>query len=168
MTKRKWEALSQSVDPGALRKLHTRLLWELAVRLRSPKDLMEAEQTIKAGREAWKRIKKTPARKKQNYRDWQALSDALEMGESVCAKMAGKKEGGGYARLMKAWLQLNDMSDIATSTRAWMRAVRKDQLAIEAWRNSLPPEQRMKLTHPLTILKHWKKASQRPNQAEMP
>ena len=139
-----------------MQELENKMLWQRVVQQTYPKVSIAARDVIEAGRQAWERIKKSRPQR-QNWRDWQQLSDAMEVGEAMAKQIAGKAEGGAYARSMQAWLKLNGMDDIATSTRAWMREVRKHQTEIDAWRNSLLPEQKMKMNHPRTILEYWKR-----------
>jgi hypothetical protein len=122
-----------------------------------------ARATVDAGRMAWERIKSS-SRQRQSYYDWAQVSQALQIAEDECTKMAGKAQGGAYARLMAAWLRLHDMDDISWAVRSWLREIRKHQTEIDIFRNSMPPEQKMKLNHPRTILQHWK--ASRPNTPE--
>jgi hypothetical protein len=112
---------------------------------------------VQAGAAAWERVKTL---KHASFYDWLAVSDALEIGERICIELAGKATGGAYSRFLAAWLDENHMSDITRSTRGLLRDIRKDQTAIEQWRNSLSPERRAKLSHPKTILDAWKAAQQ--------
>ncbi len=161
-SKRDYDLFVSFSDAGLLRKTKTEMFWKQVVQKAYPKVPIAARDTIEAGREAWDRIRKS-GRQRQNYRDWQQLSDAIEVGEFMATQIAGKAEGGAYARLMQAWLKLNGMDDIATSTRTYMRQVREHAAEIEAWRNSLLPEQKMKMNNPKTILEHferWRKQKQ--------
>ncbi|SRR6266498_3051632 len=115
-----------------------------------------AEATIEAGQSAWKRIKGS-SRQRQSYFDWAAVSVALELGEAHCRELAGgMTKGGTYSRLIGTWLRLHDFNDITPAVRSWLREIRNNQTPIDAWRNSLPLEQRIRLNHPRTILEHWK------------
>jgi hypothetical protein len=166
MPKKNWDDI---FDPRLLRKAQLGMLWARSISQTYPKIPIAARDTIKAGIEAWHRIKSS-SRQRQSYHDWRALNDAMEIGETVCQQIAGKDQGGAYNRLIGAWLKQNDMDDLPTSTRTLMRHVRKHQTGIEAWRNELPPEQKMKMNHPRTIWKHYneRKAAQQQSREPTP
>jgi DNA-binding CsgD family transcriptional regulator len=133
-------------------------MWTIKIRKKSTGLSTGTQQIVEAGRNAWLRIKSS-SRMRQNYRDWQAVSDALQIGEDLAQELAGGTDrGGAYSRLVGAWLRENEMSDITPAVRAWCREIRRNQIEIEAWRNSLPADQRAKLNHPRTVLEHWKRA----------
>jgi hypothetical protein len=122
-------------------------------------------QGVAFGVEAWRGFET----KKLTWHDWAKISQSLEIGEAVCAEAAGKSEGGKYGRLYSKWLEANGLDNIANSIRTWLREIRHHQSEIDAWRNNLPLEQRVRLNHPKTVLQAWKKykASQRPNPESM-
>jgi hypothetical protein len=95
--------------------------------------------------------------KKLTWFDWAKISQSLEIGEAICAEAAGKSEGGKYARLLSGWLKENGLNTVDDSIRSWLREIRRHQSEIDAWRNSLPIEQRVKMNHPKNVLKAWRK-----------
>jgi hypothetical protein len=110
-------------------------------------------QGVAQGAEAWS----TFETKRMTWWDWMQVSDALSIGESICAEASGgQNRGGKYIRLYGKWLEENGLDNIAKTVRAWLREIRQHQTEIDAWRNSLPIEQRMKMQHPRTVLRKWK------------
>jgi hypothetical protein len=166
----------KKTDPEFLRFLllatknltETKKIWADMVLQKSKTLPTSSKHVVTAGRKAWHRIKGS-SRMRQNYRDWQAVSDALQVGEDMCIELAGGTDRGGrYSRLVGMWLRTNGMFDISPAVRAWCREMRRNQAAIDSWRNSLPTERRAKLNHPRTILEHWHKykTSQQSNPPE--
>jgi hypothetical protein len=157
--------LKERLTPDQMRSLIASMWWYQ--RISEWNMPLPARVTLQAGQEAWARIKSSP-RQRQNWRDWQALSDCFEVLEATCAKHAGKAEGGAYARLLAACLHLNGLDDLDRATRGVLRKLRRHQSEIEIWRNSLPPEERMKLNNPRTVWEHWRKSQQRPEPEPNP
>jgi Sigma-70, region 4 len=152
------QAIEKLENPPGHRFRLLRHLWTRKIRGKSTGLSTATQQIVESGRNAWHRIKSS-SRMRQNYRDWQAVSDALQIGEDLAQELAGGTDrGGAYSRLVGAWFRENEMSDITSAVRAWCREIRRNQIEIEAWRNSLPAEQRAKLNHPRTVLEHWKRA----------
>jgi hypothetical protein len=162
---KKIKAATTVYPPGVVRLPRTVEWWAMQIQRRSASLPLASQNVIEAGRKAWKRIKSS-SRQRQNYHDWQQVSEALAVGENLAMDLAGKTDqGGAYARLIGAWLRLNKMADIAPAVRAWCREVRRNQAEIDTWRNALPLERRVKMNHPRTLLDHWKKAPKQPKQS---
>jgi hypothetical protein len=111
-------------------------------------------QGVAIGAETWR----TFDTKKMRWHDWLKIREALEVGEKLCAEAAGKSEGGRYNRMYSKWLQDNGLHNVANTIRAWLREIRRHQSQIDAWRNSLPIEDRVRWNHPKIVLRNWRKS----------
>jgi hypothetical protein len=115
---------------------------------------------IDAGRYAWKRLETV---KRQNFREWQMVAEALAIGEKMCAELAGGTQGGKYSRIYSAWLRTNGLAGIDRGDRSRLKYYREHAGDIDAWRNSLPEDKRRRINHPRSVIRGyriWKAAQQ--------
>jgi len=116
----------------------------------------QLDRRVQDGTEAWKRIK---AADLVNFYDWLQVAEALEIGQEACMVEArkDKPEGGAYARLFKDWLERNGFNDMDQGARQRALAVLRNRASIEEWRATLEPVARLRVNHPQSVLRGWKK-----------
>ena len=66
--------------------------------------------------------------------------------------------GHGYVQALNSWLLDNRLS-LSPADRAKLFTVMEILPAIEAWRLTLPEAQRLRLNHPATVLRNYRKST---------
>ena len=121
---------------------------------RSPED---RETHIKRGQEAWRRhIHKGDA----TWNDWMAIGDALLIGRQDAVAAAEANHGSRYNSEFDSWLARYHFDDIDQGDRSRLIEVINNLSAIEAWRATLTRTARLRLSHPSSVLRKWKAASE--------
>jgi Sigma-70, region 4 len=127
-------------------------IWTMQIKEKSKELPSISRQVIEQGQEAWKHIRSLTRQQTASYRYWQAVNDALEVGERLCTELTGEtspsNRGGRYTPLMSAWLNITGFSDVPHSDRTWLKKIRQNQADVETFRSSLPPDERAKLSRP--------------------
>jgi len=116
----------------------------------------DADKVGKAGQAAMARLKKD-----KTWGDWLLVGEALEMGRTVAMNAAGtnRPEGRAYTEIFSQWLKHYKL-DLDPSARSKIFTVMAHRVEIEAWRATLGQTKRLELNHPVTVLRHWQKATQ--------
>jgi hypothetical protein len=128
----------------------------------------QLDRRVQDGTEAWKRIK---AADLVNFYDWLQVAEAFEIGQEACMAEARKDEpeGGAYARLFNGWLERNGFDDLDQGARQRALAVLRNRASIEEWRSTLEPVARLRVNHPQSVLRGWKKwLAQQQQQSQEP
>jgi len=116
----------------------------------------DADRIGKAGQAAFKRLKRD-----KNWGDWMIVGEALVMGRTVAmnAAQTNRPEGRAYTEIFSQYIKHYGLADIDKSARSKIFYVMAHKPEIEAWRVTLTPLQRLELNHPVTVLRHWQKAT---------
>ena len=111
--------------------------------------------TIARGQDALKRLEHA------TWPDWCAVGNALAAGRTIVMLQVGANapQGPRYRKRMGEWLRCHGFDRIDKSDRARLLEVADSLIAINAWRDGLPPEQQLRLNSPATVLRAWKRAS---------
>jgi hypothetical protein len=121
---------------------------------RSPED---RETHIKWGQEAWRRhIHKGDA----TWNDWMAIGNALLIGRQDAVAAAETNHGSRYNSEFDSWLARYHFDDIDQGDRSRLIEVINNLSAIEAWRATLTRTARLRLSHPSSVLRKWKAATE--------
>jgi hypothetical protein len=91
----------------------------------------------------------------RTWEDWLKISNALQVGEKICAEAAGGHEGGRYNRIYNAWLLQQGFNAIPQSVRSYLKTLREDRIGVEQYRMWLDDEKRLRLNHPEKVLKGY-------------
>src|SRR5258708_40351244 len=70
---------------------------------------------------------------------------------------SARSERVGYRAALSSWFFDNRLN-LSPTDRAMLFKVREIRRAVEAWRETLPPMRRLRMNHPGTVLKNYKKA----------
>lgn len=113
----------------------------------------------RAGQLAWGQLKKS-----KDWNLWLVVGEAMSTGRTMAMKGAGtnKPEGRGYNELFSQWLNRYKLNEIDKVTRSHLLLVMENKIEIEEYRATLTLTERMRLNHPSTMLRHWRKATQVP------
>lgn len=124
------------------------------------------EAVGKAMMQAWKRIK---GAQKKLWGDWMIVGDGLMEGRRWAMKQANtdKPEGKAYNVAYSEWLNRYKMTDMHEADRTKLLQLMEERPAIEEWRASLEPHDRMNLNHPTTVWRKWR-AKTRPKKKRKP
>ena len=116
------------------------------------RDTDEQDRIVRQGTAAWKRLKKD-----KSWTDWLAVGEALQVGRELAMYQAGTNEpsGKGYSQAFSRWLVANKLDDMDKSDRAKLFKVMDNLAAIEQWRAKLTLSERLKLNHPVTVLRNY-------------
>jgi hypothetical protein len=117
---------------------------------------------IREGQEAWQRIKMT-------WKDWKKVGAAHVIGRTTAMREAhaNKPKGTRYNAALRAWQRkfgfegLKDKGDRGRLFDA-MDHLRE----IDAWLAKLPDEERLRLHHPSSIWRRWKKSTATPDPVD--
>ena len=117
----------------------------------------DREMHIKWGQEAWRRhIHKGDA----TWNDWMAIGNALLIGRQDAVAAAETNHGSRYNSEFDSWLARYHFDDIDKGDRSRLIEVINNLSAIEAWRATLTRTARLRLSHPSSVLRKWKAASE--------
>ena len=117
----------------------------------------EKGEIVRRGRAAWGRLKQGCG----NWSDWVLVGHALMEGRTVaCSAQAFTitPTGRGYSEAFSDWL-LRNRFDLRPSHRAKLLAPFGILPEVEAWRATLTPLQRLRLNHPATALRNYRKST---------
>ena len=119
---------------------------------RKEKDAAEAAERIKRG---------------QHWLDWMYIAEGLEVGRVKAMRRAGTNRpiGSAYNRAFGDWLNERSWArDLDKPTRNHLFWCADNRNNIEAWRETLGPNERARLNHP-TALKRRYEATHNPDEA---
>jgi hypothetical protein len=124
----------------------------------------DRERACRQGAQAWKRLKGD-----SSWNDWLKVGLALQIGREWAMHQAGVSapQGKGYNLAFGEWLVTHKFNDMDKSERARLFEVMDNLGPIEAWRATLPLNQRLKFNHPNTVLRRWKAAIEPESDTEM-
>jgi hypothetical protein len=117
----------------------------------SDEDKLELE-AVTHGQDAWQRLKKD-----QTFEDWLLVGQALEIGRGWARRRANAPSGRGFNERFSEWLSTNGFADIDKGTRSRLADIMEHRSEIEAWRQKLPLNERLRKNHPKS---YWKHAAQ--------
>ena len=110
---------------------------------------------VREGKAAWSRLKQGSG----TWEDWKAVGYALLEGRTIAVRYARPRRvgGPGYGPAFNSWLFDNRLN-LSPTDRAMLFKVMVILPALEEWRETLPPIRRLRMNHPRTVLKNYKKA----------
>ena len=107
---------------------------------------------VREGKAAWGRLKQGSG----TWEDWKAVGYALLEGRTIAMRSARSRRVG-YGPALSSWFFDNRLN-LSPTDRAMLFKVMEILPAVEAWRETLPPMRRLRMNHPGTVLKNYKKA----------
>jgi hypothetical protein len=118
-----------------------------------------ADQCIRAGQEAWKRLSSG-----ESWNDWLLVGEALLIGRTDAMQTAHTNVPAGrrYNEDYSSWLKATKFDGIDKAVRSRLFECLKHRDAIERWRATLTTSQRLKLNHPQAVLRRWQKTLIKP------
>jgi hypothetical protein len=110
------------------------------------------EATVRAGREALQRL-----RASKDYDDWIVVGKALAVGREHAKRAAGvtRPFGKPYVMAFSTWTKTNHFAEIHKSVRGVLLKIIDNLAEIDAWRNRLSEDLRLRLNHPDSIWRHF-------------
>jgi hypothetical protein len=110
-----------------------------------------ADEVVRRGQEALRRLD-------QSYNDWMDIAEALHVGrtEVMAAVHTNKPMGKRYAKAMGDWLFARGFHVIDPCTRSHLLECLEHRAEIEKSRALLTEGERLKQSHPTTVLRKWK------------
>jgi hypothetical protein len=118
------------------------------------------EEMHRQAAEAWSRLTRG-----QCLADWLAVGASLaaDRAEAMREAHSNQPRGPGYSEAFKRLLSRRPFADLEKTTRARLLQVMEHLAEIQEWLGTLTLSQRLKINHPHTIWKAWKKATQVPD-----
>jgi len=112
---------------------------------------------VAEGRAAWERLRRVGT---TSWQDWTLVARALAVGREQAMKTAksNRPYGPAYTRAMRQWIDDNGFSAIPQTERYACHRLLENLPAITAWRDSLPPKQRLKNNHPHGVFWAWRRS----------
>jgi hypothetical protein len=107
---------------------------------------------VREGKAAWGRLKQGGG----TWEDWKAVGYALLEGRTIAMRSTCSGRVG-YRPALSSWFFDNRLN-LSPTDRAMLFKVMEILPAVEAWRETLPPIRRLRMNHPGTVLKNYKKA----------
>jgi hypothetical protein len=110
-------------------------------------------EDIRQGQEALRRL-----RDHSTWEDWKRVGRAHEAGRTTAMHDSGsnKPAGRGYNAAFHAWVKKFGF-DLDKGDRARLFDVMDHLMEIEAWLETLKPAERLRLNHPSSVWRRWKK-----------
>jgi hypothetical protein len=119
------------------------------------KDLADVYAT---GRRALKSLKK-----ERSWLAWLAVGEAVAEGRREAMELVGTNRpiGAAYNKAFSEILRREKLGteELPSATRNQLFDIIDHRGEIESWRSTLEPFERIKLNHPDTVLRHWKKTA---------
>ena len=111
--------------------------------------------------EIFRRGKHAMERLCRGFDDWMDVAEALQVGraESMRAAQTNEPKGKRYEKIMGEWLVAHSFHVIDKGTRNRLLECLQYRAAIEKWRATLTPGDRLRFNHPDTVLRKWKTAT---------
>jgi hypothetical protein len=100
--------------------------------------------------------------KAESFEGWRAIGAALAVGKAHALRVTGANAAWGrnYSREFSDWIKRHGFDAMAKSVRSVAIELHENAKAIEAWRATLPEQQRRRLVHPLSNVRRWRAATQ--------
>jgi hypothetical protein len=110
-------------------------------------------QAVVRGREAWERLKKD-----LTWEDWMMTGTALSIGRSDCLAQVHANDTNSklYRNAFSEWLLANGFADMDKAIRSKLFDCMEHRAEIETWRATLGLTERIRLNHPIAVLRRWK------------
>jgi hypothetical protein len=116
------------------------------------------KKVIRRGRDCWEAIGQA-----ESYENWRTIALALRLGRDHALRVSGANAPNGrrYTVALSDWLNRNFASTkpMPKQTRYWCLQLNDHLPAIEQWRTTLPERQRRKLINPVSVVRHWQRAT---------
>ena len=115
-----------------------------------------AEEALEEGRAAWRNLRLFD----KTWNNWTAVGVALVIGRTECMREAGVNEprGRGYNKLFSRWLRMQGFAEIDAAARSRLLDCMDHRAEIEMFRANLSLDVRLRLNHPNTVWRRWKKS----------
>jgi hypothetical protein len=122
-------------------------------------------ETIYEGQRAWIRLREGHA-----WADWIAVGRAHLIGraEAMRAAHATAPAGPRYKNAFGDWLKRFGFHTLDKGDRARLFDVIEHLVEIDKWRSTLPPSDQLKLNHPSTVLRQWRRSCRAPTEKLSP
>ena len=113
-----------------------------------------ASEVVRQGKAARSRLKQGSG----SWRDWVLVGRALMEGRAIAIRNAGTTSpaGRGYSDAFGDWLLSNHL-DLHAPARAKLLVLMGNLAEIEQWRVTLTPTERLRMNHPGTVLKNYRR-----------
>jgi hypothetical protein len=133
--------------------------------LDNPTYVISEDEEIRRGQEAWSRLKKH-----MSWTDWTSVGKAHLKGRTVAMGEANTNEPTGrrYNQIFGEWLTRHGFDDIDKGDRSRLFEVMEHLDEIETWLATVPTSNRLRLNHPVTVLRKWRACTQIPTQSKKP
>ncbi|WP_363348302.1 hypothetical protein [Methylocystis echinoides] len=115
------------------------------------------DNIVHSGREAWMRIQSGAT-----WLDWLEVGEALEFGRRQVEAEIEKAGRGNRDHAFSEWLKTHGFDKIDKATRSHLATCMANQDAIEEFRQNIGATKALRLNHPSTVLRAWKRATQPP------
>ena len=124
-------------------------------------DDTDMDKVFRQGMEAWERLKK-----EESWEDWLKVGHTHAAGREQAMRKAGtnQPQGRAYNTIFGKWLGEYKFDDMDKGDRSRLFAVMDNLPDIEAWRKTLTQTERLRLNHPSSVLRKWKKETQTPDE----
>jgi hypothetical protein len=111
---------------------------------------------IRQGQEAWRRLRHDHS----TWEDWKRVGEAHRVGRITAMRdgRANKPSGRGYNAALHAWAKQFGF-DLDKGDRKRLFDVMDHLVEIEEWLATLKPAERLRLNHPSSVWRRWKKAT---------
>jgi hypothetical protein len=115
----------------------------------------QEEDAVRLGQEAWHRL-----RAHSTWQDWKKVGAAHVIGRTTAMRdgHVNKPKGRSYNAAFLAW-QKKFGFDLDKGDRSRLYAVMDHLAEIEAWLATVKPAERLRLNHPNSVWRRWKKAT---------
>jgi hypothetical protein len=119
-------------------------------------ELHNPDQVVVRGREAWHRL-----REGHSWDDWLLVGEALKYGRHLAMLEAHTNEPSGarYQAVFGEWLQTTGLHEIDKATRSRLFDCLAHRTEIEAWRQTLTLNKRLKFNHPDSVWRNWQRST---------
>jgi hypothetical protein len=111
-------------------------------------------EDIRQGQEAWRRLRDDHS----TWEDWKQVGKAHVVGRATARRNTNKTSGRKYNEAFHAWMKKFGF-DLDKGDRARLFNVMDHLVDIETWLATLKPAERLRLNHPSSVWRRWKKAT---------
>jgi hypothetical protein len=123
------------------------------------------EAVVRAGQEAWGRL-----RSNATWDDWKQVGKAHVIGRHKAMIGAGVNQpiGRRYNEAFGTWQREFGFENLDQGDRARLFEVMGHLDEVDAWLATLTTSERLRLNHPTTVLRNWKRSTVFPNPNAAP